>query len=99
MTMPETAPTMLATLGADLRRDSWDVALEVVEEGLRDESLASLGRLGRAARLGDRATCVAELGSEIAQPVPGRLRPDRPLAQVVRGHAGAREALGFGPRE
>jgi hypothetical protein len=99
MTMAETAPTTLATLGADLRRDSWELAVEVVEEGLRDESLASLAQLGRAAQLGDMATFIAELGREIAQPAPGRLSADGPLAQVVRGHAGAREALGFGPRE
>ena len=99
MTMADTAPTTLATLGADLRRDSWELAVEVVEEGLREESFASLAQLGRAAQLGDMATFIAELGSEIAQPAAGRLNADGPLAQVVRGHAGAREALGFGPRE
>jgi diguanylate cyclase (GGDEF)-like protein len=99
MTMPETAPTMLATLGADLRRDSWDVALEVVEEGLCDEALASLGRLGRAAQLGDMATFVAELGREISEPGVGTMTADSPLVRVARGHASAREALGFGPRE
>jgi len=99
MTMADTAPTTLATLGADLRRDSWELAVEVAEEGLRDESFASLAQLGRAAQLGDMATFIAELGREIAQPSAGRLSADGPLAQVVRGHAGAREALGFGPRE
>ena len=99
MTMADTAPTTLATLGSDLHRDSWELAVEVVEEGLRDEAFASLARLGRAAQLGDMATFIAELGREIAQPSPGRLRADGPLAEVVRGHAGAREALGFGPRE
>jgi diguanylate cyclase (GGDEF)-like protein len=99
MTMAETAPTLLATLGADLRRDSWEVAVEVVEEGLRDEALASLARVGRAAQLGDMATFIAELGREIAEPAPGPLKAESPLVQIVRGHAGAREALGFGPRE
>jgi hypothetical protein len=99
MTMADTAPTTLATLGADLRRDSWELAVEVVEEGLRDESFASLAQLGRAAQLGDMATFIAELGREIAQPAAVRLDADGPLAEVVRGHAGAREALGFGPRE
>lgn len=99
MTVAEASPIPLETLGADMRRDSWTIAVEVVEEGLRDETLASLARLAPAAQLGDMATFIAELGSEIAHPDRDRIRVHGPLADVARGHAHAREALGFGPRE
>jgi diguanylate cyclase (GGDEF)-like protein len=99
MTVAGTSPIPLQTLGADLRRDSWTIAVEVVEEGLRDEALASLARLAPGAQLGDMATFIAELGNEIAHPDRDRVRASGPLADVARGHARAREALGFGPRE
>lgn len=99
MTVSELAPIPLETLGHDLRRDSWALAVEVVEEGLRDGGLASLARLARAAQLGDMATFIGELGQEIAHHEPGRLAADSPLAEIARGHARAREALGFDPRE
>src|SRR6476469_1735870 len=98
-TVAETSSIPLETLGADMRRDSWTLSVQVVEEGLRDELLASLARLAPAAQLGDMATFIAELGREIAHPDRDRIRASGPLADVARGHAHAREALGFGPRE
>jgi diguanylate cyclase (GGDEF)-like protein len=99
MSVAEAAPTPLGALGSELRRDNWALAVEVVDEGLHDHALVSLAGLSRAAQLGDLATFIGELGREIAQPEPGRLRPDGPLAEIARGHARARETLGFGPRE
>jgi diguanylate cyclase (GGDEF)-like protein len=92
-------PTALTELGADLRDHGWELALEVVEEGLRDDVIPSLARLGRVAQLGDMPTFIAELGREVERPVPDRMRIGGPLAAIARDHARNREALGFAPRE
>src|SRR4051794_41664066 len=44
-TAQATAAT-LAWLSEELRAAAWDLALEVVEEGLLDDAIPSLGRLG-----------------------------------------------------
>src|SRR5688500_11185106 len=98
-TDPAEAATPLAGLAAELRDASWTLALEVVEEGLRDDAVPSLARLGELGRLGDMPTFIAELARELDDPQPGRLRPGSPLAALVRDHAREREALGFAPRE
>jgi diguanylate cyclase (GGDEF)-like protein len=82
-----------------VRRRCWELALEVVEEGLRDDSIPSLARLGRVAQLGDIPTFVSELGREVERPDRNRLRVGGALAGVAREHARTREALGFAPRE
>jgi diguanylate cyclase (GGDEF)-like protein len=89
----------LEVLGGDLRSNSWDLALEVVDEGLRDDVVPSQARLGRVAQLGDMPTFITELGHEVEMPVPGRMRIGGPLAAIARDHARQREALGFAPRE
>ncbi|HEX7083496.1 MAG TPA: GGDEF domain-containing protein [Gaiellaceae bacterium] len=89
----------VSALGAELRTRGWDLALEIVQEGLRDDTIPSLGRLGRIAQLGDMPTFVAELGREVEQPAPDRMRVGGPLAAIARDHARNREALGFAPRE
>src|SRR3954454_1760959 len=86
-------------LGPELRLRCWELALEVVEEGLRDDSIPSLARLGRVAQLGDIPTFVSELGREVERPDGDRLRVGGALAGVAREHARTREALGFAPRE
>jgi diguanylate cyclase (GGDEF)-like protein len=93
------AATPLAGLAAALHEASWMLALEVVEEGLRDDAVPSLARLGELGRLGDIPTFISELARELEDPQPGRLRPGSPLAARVRDHAREREALGFAPRE
>jgi diguanylate cyclase (GGDEF)-like protein len=98
-TDPAEAATPLAGLAAELREASWTLALEVVEEGLRDDLVPSLARLGELGRLGDIPTFITELARELDDPQPGRLRPGSPLAALVRDHAREREALGFAPRE
>jgi diguanylate cyclase (GGDEF)-like protein len=98
-TDPAEAATPLAGLAAELRDASWTLALEVVEEGLRDDAVPSLARLGELGRLGDIPTFITELARELDDPQPGRLRPGSPLAALVRDHAREREALGFAPRE
>jgi diguanylate cyclase (GGDEF)-like protein len=91
--------TPLAGLAEELREASWTLALEVVEEGLRDDAIPSLARLGELGRLGDIPTFIVELAQELGDPQPGRLRRGSPLAARVRDHAREREALGFAPRE
>jgi diguanylate cyclase (GGDEF)-like protein len=92
-------PGALAGLGAELRAQGWDLALEVVEEGLTEDVVPSLVRLGRLAQLGDMPTFITELGREVESPMPGRMRVGGPLAAIARDHARQREALGFAPRE
>jgi diguanylate cyclase (GGDEF)-like protein len=89
----------ISALGAELRGHGWDLALQVVSEGLSDDVVPSLARLGRVAQLGDMPTFIAELGREVENPVPGRMRIGGPLAAIARDHARNREALGFAPRE
>jgi diguanylate cyclase (GGDEF)-like protein len=96
---PAEAGTPLAGLAEELREASWALALEVVEEGLQDDAVPSLARLGELGRLGDIPTFITELARELTDPQPGRLRPGSPLAALVRDHAREREALGFAPRE
>ena len=79
-TDPAEAATPLAGLAAELRDASWTLALEVVEEGLRDDAVPSLARLGELGRLGDIQTFITELARELDDPQPGRLRPGSPLA-------------------
>jgi diguanylate cyclase (GGDEF)-like protein len=92
-------PSALAGLGAELRANGWELALEIVEEGLRDDVIPSLARLGRVAQLGDMPTFIAELGREVETPRPERMRVGGPLAAIARDHARQREQLGFAPRE
>ena len=92
-------PGALSALGAELRTHGWELALEAVEEGLTDDVVPSLVRLGRVAQLGDMPTFISELGREVETPMPGRMRVGGPLASIARDHARQREALGFAPRE
>ncbi|MGH2996621.1 MAG: GGDEF domain-containing protein [Gaiellaceae bacterium] len=89
----------LNRLGGDIGAAAYDLALECVDEGVRDDTIPSLTRLGRLGQLGDMPTFVAELGRELSDPQPGRLRRGSPLSALVRDHAREREALGFAPRE
>jgi diguanylate cyclase (GGDEF)-like protein len=94
----DVSPALIA-LGAELRTSGWDLALAVVDEGLADDVVPSLARLGRVAQLGDMPTFITELGREVESPQPGRMRVGGPLAAIARDHARQREALGFAPRE
>ncbi len=78
---------------------AWELALGVVEEGLRDDQIPPLARLGRVGQLGDVPTFVSELAQQLADPTADRLRRGSPLAALVRDHAREREALGFAPRD
>jgi diguanylate cyclase (GGDEF)-like protein len=89
----------LGDLADEIRHVAWDLALEVVEEGLRDDSVPSLQRLGQVGQLGDVPSFIVELAKELAHPEPARMRRGGPLAALVRDHAREREALGFAPRE
>jgi diguanylate cyclase (GGDEF)-like protein len=95
------APTSeaLARLAEEIRVESWELALAVVEEGLRDDSIPPLARLGRIGQLGDMPTFIGELGNQLLDPRPERLRRGSALAALVRDHAREREALGFAPRD
>jgi diguanylate cyclase (GGDEF)-like protein len=89
----------LEQLAEEIRANAWELALEVVEEGLADDLVPSLQRLGQVGQLGDIPTFIGELAKELAEPEPGRMRRGGPLASRVRDHAREREALGFAPRE
>jgi diguanylate cyclase (GGDEF)-like protein len=93
------AAAALPALGSELRSQGWELALEVVDEGLADDMIPSLVRLGRLAQLGDLPTFIAELGREVESPSPTRMRVGGPLAAIARDHARQRESLGFAPRE
>lgn len=89
----------LGGLADEIRDVSWELALEVVEEGLRDDAVPSLQRLGQVGQLGDVPSFIVELSKELDDPQPARMRRGGPLAGLVRDHAREREALGFAPRE
>src|SRR5213080_2285446 len=99
-TVPAREPaTPLQELASAIEAGAWELAVAAVEEGLRDDQVPSLQRLGRLGQLGDMPTFIAELGREIVEPRPDRLRPGSALAVQAREHARGREALGFAPRE
>jgi diguanylate cyclase (GGDEF)-like protein len=89
----------LVELAEEIRRSAWDLAVEVVEEGLRDDTVPSLERLDALARLDDIPSFIGALGREIAQPDGDRVPHGGLLATLVRDHAREREELGFAPRE
>jgi diguanylate cyclase (GGDEF)-like protein len=89
----------LAELAADIRSSSWELAREVVDEGVRADTIPSLMRLDSLARLGDIPTFVGALAREIAKPEAEGLRRGGLLASLAREHAREREDLGFAPKE
>jgi diguanylate cyclase (GGDEF)-like protein len=90
----------LEELSAEIQASAWDLALAVVDEGVADDQIPSLQRLGRLGQLGDMPTFIAELGRALADPLAEeRVRHGSPLAVQAREHARQREALGFAPRE
>jgi len=93
------ADAAVARLAEGIRANAWELALEFVEEGLRDDAIPSLARIGQIGQLGDVPTFILELSRELGDPQPARLRRGSPLAARVHDHAREREALGFAPRE
>jgi diguanylate cyclase (GGDEF)-like protein len=91
--------TPLQELASAIEGGAWELAVAVVNEALVDDQVPSLQRLGRLGQLGDMPTFIAELGREVVEPRPERLRPGSALAVQAREHARGREALGFAPRE
>jgi diguanylate cyclase (GGDEF)-like protein len=96
---PAGADAAVARLAAEMSEAGWSLALEFVQEGLRDDTIPSLARLGELGQLGDVPIFISELARELADPEPSRLRPGGELATRVRDHAREREAVGFAPRE
>jgi diguanylate cyclase (GGDEF)-like protein len=92
-------PSPLEELASAVQTRAWDLALDVVEEGLLDDQLPSLQRLGRLGQLGDMPTFIAELARELLEPHSERFGLGVALAAQAREHAREREALGFAPRE
>ena len=99
MAAEESPSPSLERLAAEMRESAWDLALAVVEEGLHEDQMPSLARLGREGQLGDIPMFIAELAGELGDPQPGRVRRGGQLAALVRDHARVREELGFAPRE
>jgi diguanylate cyclase (GGDEF)-like protein len=96
---PPVTSESLAHLADEIRAEAWDLALSVVSEGLRDDTIPPLARLGRIGQLGDMPTFIGELAEHLVHPRPERLRRGSQLAALVRDHAREREALGFAPRD
>src|ERR1043166_6786885 len=92
-------PTPLSDLASAVQNRAWELAVDVIEEGLLDDQLPSLQRLGRLGQLGDMPTFIAALARELQEPQPERLGIGSALAAQARDHAREREALGFAPRE
>jgi diguanylate cyclase (GGDEF)-like protein len=93
------SPPPLEELATEIQASAWDLALAAVEEGLVDDQIPSLQRLGRLGQLGDMPTFISELARELVDPRPERMRRGSPLAAQAREHARQREAYGFAPRE
>src|SRR3954462_11259159 len=93
------SPSALEELASAIQASAWDLALAAVEEGLVDDQIPSLQRLGRLGQLGDIPTFISELARELVDPRPERVRRGSPLAAQAREHARQREAFGFAPRE
>jgi diguanylate cyclase (GGDEF)-like protein len=93
------SPSPLEELASAVESKAWDLAVDIVEEGLLEDQLPSLQRLGRLGQLGDMPTFIAELARELLEPQPERLGIGSALAAQARDHAREREALGFAPRE
>jgi diguanylate cyclase (GGDEF)-like protein len=96
---PHETSASLAHLAEEIRAEAWDLALAVVAEGLRDDTIPPLARLGQIGQLGDMPTFIGELAEHLRHPLPERLRRGSQLAALVRDHAREREALGFAPRD
>ncbi|HEY7018608.1 MAG TPA: GGDEF domain-containing protein [Gaiellaceae bacterium] len=92
-------PPALEQLAAEIQGSAWDLAYAAVDEGLLDDQIPSLQRLGRLGQIGDMTTFIGALSHELADPRPERVRRGGPLAAQAREHARQREALGFSPRE
>jgi diguanylate cyclase (GGDEF)-like protein len=93
------SPSALEALAAEIRASAWDLAVAAVEEGLVDDQIPSLQRLGQLGQLGDMPTFIVELARELHDPRPERVRRGSQLAAQARDHARQREAFGFAPRE
>ena len=89
----------LEELASAIETSAWELALAVVDEGLLDDQVPSLQRLGQLGQLGDMPTFIVELSRELVDPQPERLRRGSPLAAQARDHARQRESYGFAPRE
>src|SRR2546423_4457738 len=76
-----------------IEESAWNLAVEVVQEGLRDDHVPSLRRLGELGQVGDLPAVISELTRQLTK--PNHLE----LATRVREHAREREAVGFAPRE
>ena len=97
--MASPSPSPLEELASAVQAKAWELAVDVVEEGLLDDQLPSLQRLGRLGQLGDMPTFIAALAQELLEAQPERLGLGSALAAQARDHAREREALGFAPRE
>jgi diguanylate cyclase (GGDEF)-like protein len=89
----------LEKLASALAANAWELAVATAEEGLQDDQVPSLQRLGRLGQLGDMPALIGALARQVVEPDPERRRLGGALAAQARDHAREREALGFAPRE
>jgi hypothetical protein len=64
----------LEQLAAEIQDAAWELALAAAEEGLVDDQIPSLQRLGRLGQLGDMPTFISELARELVDPQAERMR-------------------------
>ena len=86
-------------LVAELAHAGSDLEVEIVEEGLRDDTVPSLARLDRASQVGRLPQLISQLAGVVADSAGAYLVRGSTLAALVGDHAREREALGFGPRK
>ena len=56
----------LSALAEQIREAAWALAVEVVDEGLVDDTVPSLQRLGQVGQLGDMPTFIVEVSERRA---------------------------------
>jgi AraC-like DNA-binding protein len=61
------SPPALEQLAAEIQNSAWELALAAAEEGLLDDQIPSLQRLGRLGQLGDMPTFITELARELEE--------------------------------
>jgi len=72
------AQPALKQLGQEIREAGWELAQEVIQEGLADDAIPSLARMTVTSQLGDVPTFISELAREVEQPQLGPYAPGQP---------------------
>src|SRR2546429_9560154 len=97
-TVPAREPaSALQELASAIEAGAWELAVAAVEEGLNDDQVPSLQRLGRLGPLGDIPTFIPEPGRGVVEPRPDPPGPRRAPAPQAPRHAPGPQAPGVAP--